>query len=120
MTGIDIDHNNKIDYKEFLAATMDSNYFIREENIKRAFDFFDTDRSGSITLTELTAVLGNTANAKEILSELDINKDGVVSYEEFKAMMQGITPNSARFRQLTEAEAVRPKSVFTRLTNGMK
>ena len=47
------------------------------------------------------------------MKELDVNNDGVVSYEEFKAMMQGITPGSVRFRQLAEAEAVRPKSVFT-------
>jgi len=113
MAGMDIDKNNKVDYKEFLAATMDLNFFIREENIRRAFDFFDTDHSGTITITELTNVMGNAVAAKDIMKELDVNNDGVVSYEEFKAMMQGITPGSVRFRQLAEAEAVRPKSVFT-------
>jgi Ca2+-binding EF-hand superfamily protein len=34
LQGIDIDGSNTLDYREFLAATMDRNVFIREENMR--------------------------------------------------------------------------------------
>jgi calcium-dependent protein kinase len=44
--GIDLDHNHSVDYNEFLAATLSRNTFIREENIRIAFDHFDEDHTG--------------------------------------------------------------------------
>jgi calcium-dependent protein kinase len=36
LQGIDIDGSNTLDYREFLAATMERNLFIQEDNIKKA------------------------------------------------------------------------------------
>lgn len=47
MEGLGLEDSNEIQYSEFLAATMDMNHAIREENILRAFQHFDTDGSGS-------------------------------------------------------------------------
>lgn len=38
---IDIDHNNKINYSEFISASIKSQSIILEENLKNAFNFFD-------------------------------------------------------------------------------
>jgi hypothetical protein len=46
MEGLGLEDSNEIQYSEFLAATMDMNHAIREENILRAFQHFDTDGSG--------------------------------------------------------------------------
>ncbi len=46
MEGLGLEDSNEIQYSEFLAATMDMNHAIREENILRAFQHFDTNGSG--------------------------------------------------------------------------
>lgn len=41
LNDIDLDGNSKIDYEEFLAATMHLNKLSREENMIAAFEYFD-------------------------------------------------------------------------------
>ena len=53
MEALDIDHNNSISYTEFILATMNKKKFITEERIKEAFDMFDQDKNGSISLEEI-------------------------------------------------------------------
>jgi len=45
--------NQKIDYTEFLAATMNVNCFIKEDNIRHAFNHFDRNNSGYFFLREM-------------------------------------------------------------------
>lgn len=47
MEGMGLDDSNEIVFSEFLAATMDMNYAIRDENIMKAFQQFDKDGSGA-------------------------------------------------------------------------
>ena len=60
------------------------------DNIKPAFAKYDKDGSGNIDKEELRALstdLGHSLNDEELeaaLIDLDLNKDGVVDYEEFK------------------------------------
>jgi len=88
LASIDIAGSNNLDYREFIAATMDYNIFIREENLQRAFEFFDTKKRGSISLADLVDVFGSMVQAREILGSVDLDGDGKISYEEFKAMMR--------------------------------
>ena len=37
LKGVDIDGSNTLDYREFLAATMDGSVFAREENMRRGY-----------------------------------------------------------------------------------
>lgn len=53
MEALDIDHNNSISYTEFILATMNKKQVITEERIKEAFDLFDKDKNGSISLEEI-------------------------------------------------------------------
>ena len=82
-----MDSTNEIQYSEFLAATMDMNHAIREDNIMRAFQQFDKSGSGSLSIPDLVAIMGSEEHAREVAGEIDLNGDGVISYEEFKAMM---------------------------------
>lgn len=43
--------------EEFLAATVNQSQLERQENMVKAFEFFDTDRSGYITVDELEQAL---------------------------------------------------------------
>lgn len=46
---MDYQNNQKINYSEFLAATMDVRNFLTDSKLKAVFQQFDTDNSGSIT-----------------------------------------------------------------------
>eukprot|EP00475_Leptophrys_vorax_P028144 TRINITY_DN40556_c0_g1_i2.p2 TRINITY_DN40556_c0_g1~~TRINITY_DN40556_c0_g1_i2.p2 ORF type:complete len:120 (-),score=28.03 TRINITY_DN40556_c0_g1_i2:460-819(-) len=84
-----MDGNGEIDYSEFVAATMQSRGLDNDKNLRAAFDFFDSDRSGYIDIEELADALGaDLTSLKEILAEVDTNNDGKISFEEFKNMMQ--------------------------------
>ena len=59
MDTIDVNGNSRIDYEEFLAATMHFNKLNREENMINAFKFFDKDNSGFITQEEIVVSSGS-------------------------------------------------------------
>merc|ERR1712086_767053 len=67
----------------------------QKQEIKEAFDLFDTDGSGSIDANELkTAMraLGFAPKKEEIsrmLGDLDIDGNGTVEHEEFEGLMAG-------------------------------
>jgi calcium-dependent protein kinase len=91
---IDQDKSGEISIEEFLRATVDRENLVTEKNLKLAFDYFDKDHSGSLTPDEVKDVLGLTDDnekttkiVNDIMKEIDVNGDGVISYDEFKLMM---------------------------------
>lgn len=72
----DADGNGIIDYDEFITATMHMNRLNREEHVYTAFQYFDKDNSGYITIEELEQALHeynmhDGRDIKEIISEVD-------------------------------------------------
>ncbi|KAK6153366.1 hypothetical protein DH2020_013005 [Rehmannia glutinosa] len=65
-----------------------------DEHIRRAFMFFDKDGSGYIELDELREALVDESGEtdldvlNDIMREVDTDKDGRISYDEFVAMMK--------------------------------
>lgn len=49
----DVDNSGTIDYGEFIAATVHLNKLEREEHLMAAFQYFDKDGSGYITVDEV-------------------------------------------------------------------
>ncbi|CAL5356235.1 unnamed protein product [Camellia sinensis] len=88
----DVDGNGTIDYIEFITAMMHMNRVEREHHLYTAFEYFDEDKSGYITMEELEHALkkyntGDKKTIKEIIAEVDIDNDGRINYDEFVAMM---------------------------------
>ncbi|RID62126.1 hypothetical protein BRARA_E01219 [Brassica rapa] len=97
----DVDGNGRIDLCEYISATTETNVLVTDENLHKAFQFFDKDGSGYITKDNLMKhVVGNEANAKDIISEVDTDNDGRIDYEEFCAMMRDgkLQPQGKRVR----------------------
>lgn len=68
-----------------------------EEDMREAFNVFDQNGDGFITVEELRSVLqslglkqGRTLeDCKKMISKVDVDGDGRVDYKEFKQMMKG-------------------------------
>ena len=65
---------------------------LTENNLKDAFDAFDEDHNGNISIDEIKSFLscGRDINEKswcKIINEAGTNKDGHVDYKEFKGLM---------------------------------
>ena len=88
---IDVDKNGKIDYTEFLAATLQKKMYLKEERLYEAFCNFDLDGCGKITKEELMNVLkSDPSQEKEIeniIKSIDKNGEGSINYKEFLEMM---------------------------------
>ncbi|XP_010453282.1 PREDICTED: calcium-dependent protein kinase 17 isoform X1 [Camelina sativa] len=98
MEAADADGNGTIDYGEFIAATMHINRLDKEEHLYSAFQHFDKDNSGYITMEELEQALrefgmNDGRDIKEIISEVDGDNDGRINYDEFVAMMRKGNPD---------------------------
>jgi calcium-dependent protein kinase len=99
MDAADVDGNGNIDFNEFISATMHMNKTQKEDHLFAAFQHFDTDNSGFITIYELQEAMekngmGDPQTIQEIISEVDTDNDGRIDYDEFVAMMRKGNPGT--------------------------
>ncbi|CAM9203843.1 unnamed protein product [Ectocarpus sp. 12 AP-2014] len=80
--------DKKLDYRNFLAATMEKRIFLRRENLRKAFEHFDLQGTGSINKTDLMEALGSEDCARTMLEDIDMDHDGQISFDEFSEMMR--------------------------------
>lgn len=100
---LDSNGDGLIDLDEFfLLCDNPMNNFGKEEdeeeqeNLKEAFDVFDKDKDGLISVEELGLVLcslglkeGNKIeDCKKMIRKVDMDGDGLVNFDEFKKMMK--------------------------------
>lgn len=99
---LDTDGSGVLDYTEFLAATMDWKLHHDEDTVRTAFSKFDQDGSGFIDRRELAKLLGDRRvleamhideGASDIFARIDVNSDGLISFDEFYAMVQEVEEN---------------------------
>jgi len=97
---IDCDRSGMIEYKEFLAATMDKRDYLNQDACWSAFCVFDRNGDGKISLDELKQVLEDEGvgaalkdsklqSAEELMKEIDGDGNNMIDFEEFMAMMKG-------------------------------
>ena len=67
---------------------------MNEEKLKEAFNLFDIDKSGKISIDEIERLLklkGNSEEVNAIMEKHDINKDGEIDFKEFLEMMKELS-----------------------------
>ena len=95
---IDVNGDGCVDMDEFgelYQTIMDERD--NEEDMREAFNVFDQNADGFITVDELRTVLsslglkqGRTVqDCKNMISKVDVDGDGMVDFKEFKQMMKG-------------------------------
>mmetsp|Transcript_13491 Transcript_13491/g.35657 ORF Transcript_13491/g.35657 Transcript_13491/m.35657 type:complete len:497 (-) Transcript_13491:494-1984(-) len=82
---IDFNHSGVIEYSEFLAAALDRRLYLQEDVCLKAFDVFDVDGDGKISMSEIEEVLGCKACFEEYLRDVD---DDGLDFEEFMSIMR--------------------------------
>ena len=91
---MDFHCDGKVNYSEFLAATISTINFNKEEKLWSAFKYFDTTDSGYITLDSVmdalkdSGVIIDEEGLKETFNELQ-KKGKKINFNEFKAIALG-------------------------------
>ncbi|KAM1100631.1 hypothetical protein FF1_007058 [Malus domestica] len=97
MEAADVDGDGALNYGEFVAVTVHLKRMANDEHLHKAFSFFDQNQSGYIEIEELRNALtddvdtGGEEVIHAIMHDVDTDKDGRISYEEFAAMMKAGT-----------------------------
>jgi len=92
MERVDYMGNGKINYSEFLAATISIKSVLTYDKMWALFKHFDTDDSGFITPENIREAFGKVGknlsdkDINDIIENHDIEKNGMISFEEFKQM----------------------------------
>jgi calcium-dependent protein kinase len=88
---IDTDNSGRIDYTEFLAASIDQKEFLRQERLNEAFMMLDKKGTGKISKEELKKALKldnvSDSTLDQYIKKYDLNNDGTIDYNEFLNMM---------------------------------
>ncbi|TKY53337.1 Calcium-dependent protein kinase 8 [Spatholobus suberectus] len=93
----DVDNDGYLDYGEFVAISIHLRKIGNDEHLHKAFQFFDQNQSGYIEIEELHNALADEieTNNEEVINaimhDVDTDKDGRISYQEFAAMMKAGT-----------------------------
>ena len=73
-------------------ATINKKKLLSRDKLIATFKMFDIDNSGSISVDEVKMILGvgkkfSDTVWEQVISEVDQNKDGQISFDEFEKMM---------------------------------
>ena len=93
IASVDSDGNGVIDYNEFLNCTMNRDKILSSKNLEYAFNAFDIDKNGSISIEEIMSIFKKTSNNvdkkifEKMMKEVDKNGDGKIEFKEFDQIM---------------------------------
>lgn len=109
----DRDGSGSIDFREYvIGLSLVSTPANTDSTISLAFQIFDPDNEGHITLESLHLILHNAfamteVDVEELFNQVDADQDGIISFEEFKAFAEEkpeYAPLFMIYQELTKAD----------------
>ncbi|XP_074570147.1 calcium-dependent protein kinase 20-like [Curcuma longa] len=97
MEAADVDGDGTLEYGEFVAVSIHLKKLGNDEHLHKAFQYFDQNKSGYIEIEELKHCLADDLGPDHdqvinaIIHDVDTDKDGKISYDEFATMMKAGT-----------------------------
>lgn len=94
VNNVQLEEKDHIRYHEFLTAAMDLKEYTNKEMLWMAFKFFDVDNKNSISTQNIKEVMARAGkmlteeDIQEMTKELDILRNGRLTFEEFCKMME--------------------------------
>ncbi|CDW73027.1 protein kinase domain containing protein [Stylonychia lemnae] len=91
---LDMNNSGGVDYSEFFLATINIPNMLTKEKLKAAFQIFDPDGSGQISINEIVAIMGGGDSVegiddwKQVIADIDKDGNGEINFEEFEQMMK--------------------------------
>ena len=111
-SNLDLDGSGLISYDEFLSAMISSKKIVTDERLSTAFKMFDKDNSGKLSVQEIINVFGGDEESwKKVISEIDLNQDGEVDFNEFKIMMVNADKNVGIRNNINHRTVTKPKDI---------
>ena len=92
---VDFNENGSIEYEEFIRVNLPKEQLFTEENLKHAFDMFDSDKKGMITLNNFKEILGiekvkDKKIYEELLKQIPLQNNEKMNFDEFKKYIYSI------------------------------
>lgn len=81
-----------ISYNEWLLLAMDRQKMLTHDKLEAAFQGLDVDKSNTVSIEEITNFLFSSKYVdpdllREVVSKVDIDKDGEITLKQFKQLM---------------------------------
>jgi len=122
---LDTDHDQEIEYHEFLAGVLFGRVRAHEDTLRRTFARFDRSHTGVISCEDLHSVLGDSFDGvelEELIREVDTSGDGKIDYDEFIACLRDPEPEGGaalpqRARSVRDVKPEKLGAVIDRLIN---
>lgn len=86
---LSLSDDDTLNWRAFLAATVDKNLVMREDKIRYAFDHFvHGENKDYLTLADFDSIFEGDVQGREVFKFLDTNGDGKVLFEDFRRAME--------------------------------
>ena len=98
MKQIDLNYDGKLQFSEFLVAGCNKRALFTAYNLDRCFKVIDKDGDSFVNVEDLRHFLGTAVPddyIEKMLKAADENSDGILSMEEFTAIMMKIVNTAA-------------------------
>lgn len=90
ISNMDQNKDGFIEYEEFLRISLNHQKLVNEQNLRLAFENFDSDKNGDLSRDEIKQILIDAEEEyiDELFMIIDLDKNGSISFDEFKKMME--------------------------------
>ena len=86
---LSLSDDDTLNWRAFLAATVDKNLVMREDKIRYTFDHFvHSENKDYLTLGDFDSIFEGDAQGKQVFEFLDTDVDGKVLFEDFRRAME--------------------------------